>query len=305
MRGGDNLRHFILLLLVAAAGCGTSLAQSQPDAQSEAAAREARVLAALAMDNPLPSRRSPWIEDMTYLEVRDLIRAGHTTAIVATGGIEQNGPYVVTGKHNVALRRFCPEIAARLGNALCAPIVAFVPQGSIDPPTGHMRYPGSFSVRDSTYAALLEDMAGSLRQHGFRHVILIGDSGGNQRGLAAVAEDLGQRWRGSGTSVHYVPEFYHGWHDMVRYGKESLGITETRNDGLHDDAFVTAVMMAIDPASVRHAERSVAGLASINGVDVSDVDRMGALGGQLIDYRVALTVAAIRKAIGQPESAGR
>lgn len=272
-----------------------AVAQEAPNSAQEAAARERRVVEMATAVNPLPPRTSPWIEEMTYMEVRDLIKSGYTTAIIATGGVEQNGPYIVTGKHNVALRAFCPAIAARLGKALCAPIVAFVPEGNIDPPTGHMRFPGSFSVRAETYEALLEDIAGSLRQHGFRHIVMIGDSGGNQRGLAAAAARLQQRWQADGVSVHHIPEFYDGWNDMIRYGKETLGLVETRNDGLHDDIFVTSVLMAIDPQAVRHAERVASRTASINGVDLSDARRYAGIGQKLIDFRVALTVDAIRR----------
>ena len=70
------------------------------------------------------------------MEVRDRLAEGYSTAIISTGGIEENGPYLATGKHNVILRSLCPAIAGNLGNALCAPIVAFVPEGNLDPPSG-------------------------------------------------------------------------------------------------------------------------------------------------------------------------
>src|SRR5262245_38996387 len=94
---------------------------------------------------PIAAVESVWIEDLTWMEVRDAMRAGKTTVIIPTGGVEQNGPYLVTGKHNVILRATSEAIAKRLGNALVAPIVAFVPEGDIDPPTSHMKYPGTIS----------------------------------------------------------------------------------------------------------------------------------------------------------------
>src|SRR4051812_18375001 len=53
-----------------------------------------------AMPRPIEMRDSVWIEDLTMMEVRDLIKAGKTTAVIMTGGIEENGPYLTTGKHN-------------------------------------------------------------------------------------------------------------------------------------------------------------------------------------------------------------
>ena len=111
---------------------------------------------------PMEAVDNVFIEDLTWMEVRDALRAGKTTVIVPTGGVEQNGPYLVTGKHNVVLRGTGEAIARKLGNCLVAPIVPFVPEGDIDPPTSHMKYPGTISVREETFQALLTDICASL-----------------------------------------------------------------------------------------------------------------------------------------------
>src|SRR6188474_882162 len=135
---------------------------------------------------PMAARETLFIEDLTWMEVRDAMKAGKDTILVATGGIEQNGPYLVTGKHNVVLRATTEAIARKLGNALVAPIVPFVPEGDIDPPTLHMKYPGTISVSEDTFERLLADICSSLKTHGFSDIILIGDSGGNQAGMKKV-----------------------------------------------------------------------------------------------------------------------
>lgn len=260
--------------------------------------REGRVREMQTAVNPLAPADSVWIEDMTYMEVRDRIRAGATTAIVPTGGIEQNGPYLVTGKHNVMLKSLCPAIAANLGNALCAPIVPFVPEGNIEPPSGHMHFAGTISVRDSTFHALLDDIASSLKQHGFRDIVLIGDSGGNQNGLEAAAGELDRRWAGSGVRAWFVKDFYDpAWAETLQYAKEELGIVEPEKEGLHDDIYVTSVMMVADPDSVRYEQRVEAGLASINGVDITPKEKTIELGRALVRYRANYTADAIRAAI--------
>jgi creatinine amidohydrolase/Fe(II)-dependent formamide hydrolase-like protein len=116
---------------------------------------------------PIAAVDSVFIEDLTWMEVRDAMRAGKTTAIVATGGVEQNGPFLVAGKHNVILRATTEAIARKLGNALVAPIVPFVPEGDIDPPSSHMLYPSTISVTEETFDRLLTDICGSLKSHGF------------------------------------------------------------------------------------------------------------------------------------------
>jgi creatinine amidohydrolase/Fe(II)-dependent formamide hydrolase-like protein len=280
-------------LAVPVLGCLLVLAAS-----ATAQDREERTRELLAMENPLPPADSVWIEELTWLEVRDRIRAGATTAIVPTGGVEQNGPYLTTGKHNVILEALCPAIARELGNALCAPIVPFVPEGDIEPPTGAMRFPGTISVRDETFHALLADIASSLKQHGFTDIVLIGDSGGNQRGMEAVAGDLNARWKESGARVHFVGEFYTpGWEVTMEYSEKELGVKETRNDGHHDDIWVTAMMMVTDPATVRYDQRVAAGLASINGIDLRPKDEIVRIGEQMVAYRARYTADVIREKI--------
>ena len=140
------------------------------------------------------------------MEIRDAMKAGKDTVIVATGGVEQNGPYLVAGKHNIILKATTEVIARRLGNTLVAPIVPFVPEGAIDPPDSHMKYPSTISVTEETFAALLTDICGSLRAHAFKRIILIGDSGGNQAGMKNVTAALNAKWKGDRSTVYYIPE---------------------------------------------------------------------------------------------------
>lgn len=260
--------------------------------------RMERVQRLMAAPNPLEPSQSVWIEELTYMEVRDRIANGSTTAIIATGGIEENGPYLATGKHNYILQAICPAIARDLGNALCAPIVAFVPEGDLDPPSGAMHFPGTFGVRDETYAALLDDIATSLKLHGFTDIVFVGDSGGNQRGMQAVAETLNDRWSDSGARAHFIGEFYSpGWENTEQYTEKVLGVAETKRDGHHDDMWVTAMMMVTDPESVRYQQRMEADLASINGFDISDLEKTVELGRKMVEFRAKSAATAIRDAI--------
>jgi creatinine amidohydrolase len=243
---------------------------------------------------PIPAADSVMIEDMTWMEVRDAMRAGKDTVIVATGGVEQNGPYLVAGKHNVVLRGVTDVLARKLGNALVAPIVGFVPEGDIDPPGLHMLYPSTVSVSEDTFRRLLTDICQCYRVHGFKQIILIGDSGGNQDGMKAVASELSASWKDGKTQIHFIPEFYNyksltGW-------LESQGVKQS-DDGLHDDFGMTAQMLAIDPSSVRMKERVAAGKFRINGVDLAPVEKTVEWGRKIIEYRAQMTVQAIQKSL--------
>ncbi|NNK62369.1 MAG: creatininase family protein [Gemmatimonadetes bacterium] len=249
--------------------------------------------AELAEPRPIDALNSVWIEELTWMEVRDALREGKTTAIVSTGGIEQNGPYLATGKHNYVLDLACEGIARALGDALCAPIIKLVPEGAHDPPSGHMRYPGTLSLRPETFEAVLTDVGRSLAAHGFEHIVFIGDSGGNQRSMAAVAESLDAEW--VDVRAHYVPEFYR-YAEVFEFMDSELGIVEPTNDGLHDDFVITSIMMGLDPETVRFDQRVAAGKASINGLSLEPLERTVEIGRKLLQFRVDRTVEAIRAA---------
>ena len=260
--------------------------------------RMQRVERLLAATNPLEAGDSVWIEELTYIEVRDRVAGGATTAIISTGGIEENGPYLATGKHNYIMKGVCPALARALGNALCAPIVGFVPEGNLDPPSGAMHFPGTFGVRTETYEMLLEDIATSLKLDGFTDIAMIGDSGGNQRGMKAVADRLNERWADEVVRVHFIGEFYSpGWEDTERYTEEVLGVSEGEHDGHHDDMWVTAMMMVYNPETVRYRQRMDADLASINGFDISDLEKTVELGQKMIDFRARKAAEVIRERI--------
>jgi creatinine amidohydrolase/Fe(II)-dependent formamide hydrolase-like protein len=228
------------------------------------------------------------------MDVRDALKAGKTTVIIATGGLEPNGPWLATGKHNYVLQTNCEAIARKLGNALCAPIIKFVPEGTIDPPSSHMVSPNTVSLREDTFRALLTDVVHSLKMHGFKNIILIGDSGGNQAGQRSVADSLTAIWKGSPVVAH-VQEYY-DYAAVAKY-MESHGIVDGQRENLHDDPIITLNMFITDPKTVRYAERVKAGKASINGVSIADRDKSLALAKQIVEFRATTTVDAINKAI--------
>lgn len=262
-------------------------------------------LAAQDMDAPRPiaGTNTLWIEEMTWMEVRDALADGMTTVIVGTGGVEQNGPYVASGKHNFVLTATTEAIARELGNALVAPIVKFVPEGNIDPPSGHMRYHATISVTQETFEALLTDIASSFAAHGFTDIVLIGDSGGNTRGMENVAAALNAAWADRPARVHHIPEYYTEDIYSCDYLKAELGIFQepdecvaTRNE-YHDDYHYSSIIATTDPTRIRAQQRMDVGLFSINGVDLAPLARTIANGRRLVEYRAEITARAIREAI--------
>src|SRR6476469_9381342 len=151
---------------------------------------------------------SVFIDDLTSTELQALVRAGKTTALVPIGGTEQNGPHIVLGKHNVRVKALAEKIAASLGDALVAPVIAYVPEGDVSPPSSHMRFAGTMTVPTATFESVLEYAARSLRASGFRDIVFIGDHGGYQRSEEAVAQRLNRQWSGTHVRVHALTDYY-------------------------------------------------------------------------------------------------
>jgi len=279
-------------------GQGTARTRPEPDPRDMGGGRcQANPYNCADTPNPLPPTETLWIEEMTWMDVRDAIVAGKTMAIVPTGGVEPNGPWLVTGKHNHVLRVNCPGLARELGNALCAPIVKWVPEGDHDPPTGHMRSPGTISLTSGTYAALLTDIARSLEAHGFTDVVFIGDSGGNQGGQASVAAALTDAWGGR-ARAHHVIEYYRapeGSRNVL--AEKGIAPSPEESDGLHDNPTITLNMMLSSPESVRWRARVDAELAQIDGFSIADFEASLQLAQEISAARVERTASAIRDRI--------
>ena len=181
---------------------------------------------------------SVYVEDLTWTELRDAIAAGKTTAIIPIGGTEQNGPHMAIGKHNVRVRLLAGKIAVGLGNALVAPVLSYVPEGAIDPPTGRMRFPGTMTVPRDAFVKVVEYAARSLARHGFRDIVLIGDHGSYQKDLAAVAQRLNHDWSKTPVRAYAIQEYYdesaHGFAKLLESrGYQASEIGTIRNSPTH------------------------------------------------------------------------
>jgi creatinine amidohydrolase len=284
-----------VFLLVALGYAPAALAQpptpSQPPRPVASVNTQPRVNVS-DMPRPIDMRDTLWIEDLTVLEVRDLIKAGKTTALILTGGIEENGPYLTTGKHNNVLRAMGDPIARALGNALIAPIVTLEP-GNPE----RVRMPCTVLLSPETFKAVVSDMAVSLKTQGFKHIMLLGDSGGNIKPLTEAAEALNAKWKAVGSDVRaYSITEYYNYGEVEEFEKNALGIHE-QMEGLHDDYYISAIIAVHDPNGVRMPERMKAGKFAINGVSLAPIEKTVENGKKIIAFRTDKTVAAIRKAM--------
>ncbi len=268
-----------------------------PEQQAEAAKRRE---AEMTAPRPIAAFDSVWTEELTWMEVRDAIKAGKTTGLILTGGVESNGPHLATGKHNFVLKVMGEAIARKLGNALVAPIVTLEPGR----PDGDRVAPGSVFLSQATYRAVLTDMASSLRGMGFTNVILLGDSGGNQGAMKEVAATLDEKYKATGTRFYFIPEYYD--YASVQKMLQGSGIPEKieigasqGSDQIHEEYGIDALMALYDPRTIRIDERTKANRATINGVSLLPMSKTLEMAKKVVELRTKLTVDAINKAMGK------
>lgn len=256
------------------------------------------VIASTFLTKAEPVFRSIAIDEMTWVEVRDARQSGYTTVIVPTGGLEQNGPHMAIGKHDYIVREAADRIAKTVGKTLVAPVVSFVPQGSFDPPTGHLRFPGTIGVTEQVFDGMLDGIARSLKVGGFRTICLIGDHGGSQAVQKAVADRLSLEWAKEGVRVVNVESYYDDRQQIARLLSEGHTLAAI---GQHASLIDTSELMSIRPKAVDLARyRDTFFLLQSSGVSGDPSAANGDLGARLLEMRVEAAASQIKRIVTTP-----
>ncbi len=274
--------HAIVLFLTRAAVCGVAALCFLHSAQAAAS-------------------KANQIEDLTWIEVRERIAAGSTTILIPIGGTEQNGPHMVLGKHNVRVRVLADAIAQKLGNALVAPVLSYVPEGSIHPPAAHMRFSGTISIPEATFEAVLEATARSFKQHGFREVVFLGDHGSYQKNEERVAAKLNKEWAvDKACRVHALLDYYRVTQTAFVGTLRSAGYSDYEI-GTHAGLADTSLALAVDKSLVRSDALAATVKESKRDGVYGDPHRATAELGQLgVQQILQASVAAIQALSREP-----
>lgn len=247
------------------------------------------------------ARDSFYVEDLTWTELKSRLQSGADTVLIPIGGTEQNGPHMVLGKHNVRVRVLAGRIAARLGRAVVAPVLAYVPEGSISPPSAHMRFTGTISIRPDTFEALLASSAESFRQHGFRHIVFLGDHGSYQGNLKRVATRLNGQWGKSGAAKAIaLTDYYDVAQEPFNAFLRQQGFS-AEEVGSHAGLADTSLTLAIDPGLVRVELLPQAARAGPRQGVAGDPTRSSAqLGEAGLQFIVDNSVKTLRRLMNRP-----
>jgi creatinine amidohydrolase len=259
-------------------------------------------LGLMAQAQAEPGLSSVYVEQLTTQEVSAALKAGKTTVIIPVGGTEQSGPHMAIGKHNTRVKAMAGKIATALGTALVAPVLAYTPEGNIDPPTEHMGFAGTITIPDDVFKGVLLGAARSFKKHGFTDIVLLGDHGGYQKLLAATAAQFNREAvkSTSPTRLHFIADYYRAAQGPYIAALKAKGLSAAEI-GTHAGTADTSLLMAIDPSMVRPERFAEAAAAGWREGTLGDPRPSSAAYGQLgVDAVVKITTEAIRKAIDAP-----
>jgi creatinine amidohydrolase len=245
---------------------------------------------------PSAAKAAPpvFIDELTWMEIRDRMLAGTKTVIIGTAGQEQKGPHMVTGEHKYVLTHTTERIARTLGDALIAPIITYVPEGSWETPLrGHMAKAGSITLPEDRFIELLVHAAKSLRAGGFTTVILIGDSGGNQNGMKAAADQLNAAWKENGGRALFIGDYYTKSAEDIRAYLGKLGFP-MEAIGSHAGMVDTSELLFVNPALVRRDRLAPSGGSPDSGVNGDPTKATAAFGKALVQIKIDNALAQIR-----------
>jgi creatinine amidohydrolase len=124
------------------------------------------------------------LDRLTWPEVQAELEAGRDTVVIALGATEQHGRHMPLATDALLGDQLAREVAERI-DAFLAPTLR------IGCSSHHLDFPGTLSLDDETFHAVVADLVRSLARGGFHRVVLLPTHGGNFAPLAAALEKLG------------------------------------------------------------------------------------------------------------------
>lgn len=177
------------------------------------------------------------LEEMSWTQIKEAMGLGYKTVIIAAGAIEQHGPHLPEGTDSYIGYAHAEELAKELGHALVAPTIR---PGLSE---HHMNFPGTVTLRPSTFVAIIEDYISSYIQHGFETIIILPSHGGNYKTIEEFCNTTPQKY--PGTKIIYCMDM----ETMLKVADISAqedGIPINKA-GIHAGEFETSTMLEFYP----------------------------------------------------------
>ena len=213
------------------------------------------------------------LDELTWPEVQAELEAGRDTVVIAFGATEQHGLHMPLATDALLGDHLARLVAERL-RAFVAPTVR------VGCSSHHLAFPGTLSLSEATFHAIVADLVGSLSQAGFRRIVLIPTHGGNFGPLAAAVERLGDEDRARVVALTDLSVLLR----IAQAGEREHGVS-LRDGGLHAGEWESSLLLAIHPELVRmeRAEPGYTGdletaIAAVFTDGVKSISENGAIG---------------------------
>ena len=213
------------------------------------------------------------LDRLTWPEVRAEQERGRDTVVIALGATEQHGPQMPLATDALLGDHLARMVAERL-DAFVAPTVR------IGCSEHHLEFPGTLSLSDGTFHAVVADVVRSLARGGFARVVLLPTHGGNFGPLATALELLGPQHDIEVRALTDLGALF----TIAQLGADEHGVP-LGEGGVHAGEWETSMLIAIHPELV-HSDRGEPGytgdpqaaVGTIFGEGVHAVSQNGVIG---------------------------
>jgi len=173
----------------------------------------------------------------------DLISAATTTdeasraarvAVLPVGSFEQHGAHLPLATDTIVASAIARSVAATYDLLLLPPV-------TIGCSHEHVGWAGTVSIRSTTLAAIVSDVAESLRQSGVDQLVVVNGHGGNYV-LSNVVQEANTEARRMA--------LYPGRDDWDT-ARQQAGLTSSSHDDMHAGEIETSLLLHLHPELVR------------------------------------------------------
>ncbi|MFV3411622.1 creatininase family protein [Pseudomonas nitroreducens] len=184
----------------------------------------------------------------TWSEIEQFLGRSRTI-VIPIGSNEQHGPIGLLGTDWM-----CPEIIAHEAQKSADILIA--PTFNIGMAQHHLGFPGTITLRPSTFIAAICDWVNSLAAHGFEKILFLNGHGGNVASIEAAFSELYAQASFARRPAGFALKLCNWW-DLEGVG-ELANRQFPKGHGIHATPSEIAVTQWAYPQHIKSAEYSPA-----------------------------------------------